>query len=53
MQIRVYSPNKIVNQQNINTIVSRPLTPQMQQNPVYILNPGIQHPVASVPFYKT
>lgn len=62
MNVRTYSPPRIVQQQNTNVVVNKTLAAQVQAIPIYrqapviqqqIQAPIIQKPIVSTPFYQT
>ena len=62
MNVRTYSPLRIVQQQNTNVVVNKTLKAQVQAIPIYrqapviqqqIQAPIIQKPIISTPFYQT
>ena len=62
MNVRTYSPPRIVQQQNTNVVVNKTLAAQVQAIPIYrqapviqqqIQAPIIQKPIISTPFYQT
>jgi len=53
MNVRTYSPPRIIQQQNTHVVLNKNLAPQVQAMPIYSQAPFIQQSIVPTPFSQT